>query len=130
MIAEPVARWAAARAQAIAAGSGSGRVFRYRFDHPGAGPELRATHTAEVPLLFGSWRDGGPGERLGGQSPGAGAVAAELVSAWAGVHPSRRSRVAAGRVRGRGRARLRQRRGCAAVRPRGLNRDTTCVQHE
>ncbi len=83
MIAAPVARWASARAQAIAAAGGSGRVFRYRLDHPGAGPHLRATHTAEVPLLFGSWRDGGPGERLGGQSPGAVAVASELVGAWA-----------------------------------------------
>ena len=78
MIGAPVAAWARARA------ADGHRVFRYRFDHPGAGPQLLATHTAEVPLLFGSWRDGGPGERLGGQAPGADAVAAELVRAWAG----------------------------------------------
>jgi para-nitrobenzyl esterase len=84
MVGEPVARWARARAAALAASDGSGRVFRYRFDHPGAGARLKATHTAEVPLLFGSWRDGGAGERLGGQAPGAEAVAAELVGAWAG----------------------------------------------
>ena len=46
------------------------------------GPGAGATHTVEVPLLFGTWRDGGPGERLGGQAPGAGAVAGELVTAW------------------------------------------------
>ncbi len=79
MVAEPLARWAAARAGAVGDRS---VVHRYRVDHPGAGPELGATHTVEVPLLFGTWRDGGPGERLGGQAPGAGAVSAELVTAW------------------------------------------------
>ena len=79
MVADPVARWAAARARAVGDRS---TVHRYRIDHPGAGPELGATHTVEVPLLFGTWRDGGPGERLGGQAPGAGAVSAELVAAW------------------------------------------------
>jgi carboxylesterase type B len=57
-------------------------VYRYRVDHPGAGAQLRATHTVEVPLLFGTWQDGGPGERLGGQASGARAVSAELTSAW------------------------------------------------
>jgi carboxylesterase type B len=79
MVAEPLARWASARAGAVA---GRGSVHRYRVDHPGAGPVLRATHTVEVPLVFGTWKDGGPGERLGGQAPGAGAVSADLVSAW------------------------------------------------
>ena len=78
MFTAPIDRWATARAAA------AGRVFRYRFDHPGAGAQLRATHTAEVPLLFGTWRDGGPGERLGGQAVDAEAVSAELVGAWAG----------------------------------------------
>jgi len=77
MVAAPLARWAEARA-----GSGA-RVYRYRVDHPGAGSQLRATHTVEVPLLFGTWQDGGPGERLGGQWPGAEEVSDELVSAWA-----------------------------------------------
>jgi para-nitrobenzyl esterase len=84
MIGTPVAHWSRARAGAVATGGGGGRVYRYRFDHPGAGPQLRATHTAEVPLLFGSWRDGDAGERLGGQASGAEAVAADLVQAWAG----------------------------------------------
>ncbi|HTP21401.1 MAG TPA: carboxylesterase family protein [Solirubrobacteraceae bacterium] len=79
MIAEPLTRWAAARARAV---GGRSTVHRFRVDHPGAGPQLRATHTVEVPLLFGTWRDRGPGERLAGQAPGAGAVSAELVAAW------------------------------------------------
>jgi para-nitrobenzyl esterase len=73
----PLTLWADARASAGA------RVYRYRVDHPGAGPRLRATHTVEVPLLFGTWRDGGPGERLGGQAPGVEAVAEGLVGRWA-----------------------------------------------
>ena len=77
IVAGPLARWADARAAA------GGRVSRYVVDHPGAGPQLRATHTVEVPLLFGTWGDGGPGERLGGQAPGAGEVAEELVGRWA-----------------------------------------------
>ena len=79
MVAEPLARWASARAGAVGPRS---TVHRYRVDHPGAGPDLGATHTVEVPLVFGTWQDGGPGERLGGQVSGAGAVSADLVSAW------------------------------------------------
>jgi len=76
IVAAPLARWAGDRAGA------GGRVYRYRVDHPGAGPQLRATHTAEVPLLFETWRDGGPGERLGGQAAGVADVARELGGAW------------------------------------------------
>ena len=79
MVAGPLASWCQARA---AAGP---RVYRYRFDHPGGGPRLRATHTAEVPLLFGTWGDGGPGERLGGhldRSHPPGPVAEAMVKAW------------------------------------------------
>jgi para-nitrobenzyl esterase len=76
VVADPVASWARARSQA------GGRVHRYRVDHPGAGPQLRATHTVEVPLLFGTWRDGGPGERLAGQGSGTSEVAAALVETW------------------------------------------------
>lgn len=79
MVAGPLAAWCRARA---AAGP---RVYRYRFDHPGGGPRLRATHTAEVPLLFGTWADGGAGERLGGhadRSHPPGQVADALVKAW------------------------------------------------
>jgi para-nitrobenzyl esterase len=76
MVAGPLAAWCQARA---AAGP---RVYRYRFDHPGGGPSLRATHTAEVPLLFGTWADGEAGERLGGQASGVAPVADALLSAW------------------------------------------------
>ena len=79
MIAEPLTRWASARAEVVGDRSA---VYRYRVDHPGAGPDLGATHTVEVPLLFGTWRDGGPGERLAGQAGGAGEVAGEIIAAW------------------------------------------------
>lgn len=96
MVAGPLATWCQARA-----GAGS-RVYRYRLDHPGGGPRLRATHTAEVPLLFGTWRDGGPGERLGGHATGAAEVADALVAAWAsflhGETPGWRAIGAAGSV--------------------------------
>jgi para-nitrobenzyl esterase len=80
IVAEPVARWAAGRAGAIASRGGS--VYRYRVDHRGAGPVLGATHTVEVPLLFGTWADGGPGERLGGQGSATNEVAGALVESW------------------------------------------------
>ncbi len=79
MVAEPLARWASARAEAVGDRSA---VYRYRVEHPGAGPDLGATHTVEVPLLFGTWRDGGPGERLAGQARGGGEVAGEMIAAW------------------------------------------------
>jgi len=79
MIAEPLARWASARAEAVGDRSA---VYRYRVDHPGAGGALRATHTVEVPLLFGTWRDGGPGERLAGQARGGAEVGGEISAAW------------------------------------------------
>ena len=81
MVAGPAAAWASRRAKALAAGPGT--VHRYRVDHPGAGGTLRATHTVDVPLLFGTWRDGGPGERLGGQAAGSAEVGREIVQAWA-----------------------------------------------
>ncbi len=80
MVAEPLSRWTTARLQAL--GSEQGRVYRYRVDHPGAGPLLRATHTTEVPLVFGTWDDGDAGERLGGQAPGTATVAAQAMSSW------------------------------------------------
>jgi para-nitrobenzyl esterase len=77
IVAAPLERWARARASAGA------HLYRYRVDHPGAGRRLLATHTAEVPLLFGTWNDGGPGERLGGQAPEAAPVAERITQAWA-----------------------------------------------
>jgi para-nitrobenzyl esterase len=76
MVATPVAEWSQARAATGA------RVYRYRVDHPGAGSKLGATHTVEVPLIFGTWRDGGPGERLGGHGGATAEVAQALVAAW------------------------------------------------
>jgi para-nitrobenzyl esterase len=80
MVAGPLERWAQGRVAAVA---GSSRVYRYRVDHPGAGAGLQATHSVEVPLLFGTWADGGAGERLGGQAPGADEVATTLRGSWA-----------------------------------------------
>jgi para-nitrobenzyl esterase len=79
MVAEPLSAWALARA---AAAGPRGAVYRYRVDHPGAGAKLGATHTVEVPLIFSTWDDGGPGERLAGQVPGAREVSGALVTAW------------------------------------------------
>jgi para-nitrobenzyl esterase len=56
----PVQRWSTARAQA------GGAVHRYRIDQPAAEDDLGATHSLSVPLLFGSWRDGGVAQRLAG----------------------------------------------------------------
>jgi para-nitrobenzyl esterase len=81
MFARPVAAWSTARANALA-GTGA-PVYRYRVDHPGAGPAMRATHCVEVPLLFGTWDDAGPGQRLGGAAPGATYVSAAISTAWA-----------------------------------------------
>jgi len=79
MFAGPITSYARARVR-----TSTGRVFTYRFDHPGGGSRLRATHSSEVPLLFGTWRDGGAGERLGGQATGADEVARRLVGSWRG----------------------------------------------
>jgi para-nitrobenzyl esterase len=78
MVAEPVRRLALARAGEAHVAP----VHLYRVDHPGGGPDLGCTHTTEVPLLFGTWDDGGPGERLGGQAGGAAAVSRALTATW------------------------------------------------
>ena len=82
MFVRPVTDWA--RARAATGTHSAGGVYLYRLDHPGAGPVLRATHTAEVPLLFGTWDDDDAGERLGGQAGGADAVSAAMTDAWRG----------------------------------------------
>ncbi len=57
----PVSRYAATRAAAGAT------VHRYRIEHPSPDPDdLGALHTISVPLLFGSWREGGIPRRLAG----------------------------------------------------------------
>jgi para-nitrobenzyl esterase len=80
MVSGPVRDFAHARAAAV--GPAGGRVYRYRIDHRGATGQLGATHTVEVPLLFGTWRDGGAGERLGGAGSDTEPVAEALRAAW------------------------------------------------
>jgi para-nitrobenzyl esterase len=60
----PVDRWSTARARA------GGTVHRYRIEQPAAEDDLGATHSLSVPLLFGSWREGGVARRLAGDGPG------------------------------------------------------------
>ena len=76
MVVGPTARWAAARAAA------GGRVFRYRVDHARADTDLGATHTVDVPLLFGTFDDGGPGARLAGPGPASAAASRAVMAAW------------------------------------------------
>jgi para-nitrobenzyl esterase len=69
----PVGRYAAARAQAGAT------VHRYRIEHPSPDPDdLGALHTISVPLLFGSWRQGGVPRRLAGDGAQTDAVTAAM----------------------------------------------------
>jgi para-nitrobenzyl esterase len=69
----PVRRYAAARAAAGAT------VHRYRIEHPSPDPDdLGALHTISVPLLFGSWRQGGVPRRLAGDGPRTAAVTAAM----------------------------------------------------
>jgi para-nitrobenzyl esterase len=75
MVAGPLREFARARA-------GAGRVFVFRVDHPGGTEGLGATHTVDVPLLFGTWHDGGAGQRLAGAAAGAGPVSEALMAAW------------------------------------------------
>ncbi len=75
MIARPSARWASARAAV------GGRVHRYRVDHSGD-PDLGATHTVEVPLVFGTYDDGGAGTRLAGAGAASAAVSSAMMAAW------------------------------------------------
>ena len=75
MIASPSARWASARAAA------GGRVHRYRVDHAGD-PDLGATHTVDVPLVFGTYDDGGAGTRLAGAGGASAAVSSAMMESW------------------------------------------------
>jgi para-nitrobenzyl esterase len=75
MIASPAARWASARATA------GGSVHRYRVDHSGD-PDLGATHTVDVPLVFGTYNDGGAGTRLAGAGGASAAVSSAMMESW------------------------------------------------
>jgi carboxylesterase type B len=69
----PVRRYATARAAAGAS------VHRYRIEHPSPDPDdLGALHSMSVPLLFGSWREGGVPRRLAGDSPQTASVTAAM----------------------------------------------------
>jgi para-nitrobenzyl esterase len=72
----PVRRYAAARAAA------GGHVHRFRIDHPSAEGDLGAVHSIDVPLLFGTWREGGVAARLAGDGPATAAVTDALVADW------------------------------------------------
>jgi len=72
----PVARWSTARARA------GGTVHRYRIDQPSAEDDLGATHSLSVPLVFGTWRDGGVPTRLAGDGPDTAATTAALQRDW------------------------------------------------
>jgi para-nitrobenzyl esterase len=75
--AAPGRRYARARAGA------GGEVHRYRIDHPSPENDLGAVHSISVPLLFGSWREGGVAARLAGDSPTTAAVTAAIDADWA-----------------------------------------------
>ena len=72
----PVDRYARARARA------SGNVYRYRLDHPSAEDDLGAVHSLDVPLLFGSWREGGVAARMAGTGEATAAVTAAMTADW------------------------------------------------
>jgi para-nitrobenzyl esterase len=62
--AEPIRDYGIARAAAGAT------VHRYRIEHRSPDPDdLGALHSMSVPLLFGSWREGGVPRRLTGDGP-------------------------------------------------------------
>jgi len=73
---EPVARYARARARA------GGQVHRYQLDQHAAEDDLGAVHTLDVPLLFGSWREGGVAARLAGTGPQTAAVSTAMNADW------------------------------------------------
>ena len=72
----PGRRYAAERAAAGA------QVHRYRIDHRSPDGDLGAVHSISVPLLFGSWREGGVAARLAGDGPGTAAVTAAIDDDW------------------------------------------------
>jgi para-nitrobenzyl esterase len=76
MVAGPTDAWARER---LAAG---GTVHRLRIDHAGD-PDLGALHSIDAPLLFGTYGDGGPGERMAGNTPRAEEVSKSFMNAVA-----------------------------------------------
>ena len=56
-------------------------MHRYRVDHAGD-PDLGATHTVDVPLVFGTYDDGGAGTRLAGAAGASAAVSSTMMESW------------------------------------------------
>ena len=56
-------------------------MHRYRVDHAGD-PDLGATHTVDVPLVFGTYDDGGAGTRLAGAGGASAAVSSAMMESW------------------------------------------------
>ncbi len=79
MVARPMANWAAERAVAVA---GKSRVYRYRVEHPGAGPQLQATHTVETPSVLRNLGRRRPGAAARRSGRGDSSVADLLQTAW------------------------------------------------
>jgi para-nitrobenzyl esterase len=75
LFAGPIHEWAARRSAA------GGEVFRYRIDHRGPDPRLGATHTIDVPLVFGTHVHE-IGARAAGSGPSAQAVSDAMIGAW------------------------------------------------
>jgi para-nitrobenzyl esterase len=74
MVERPATRWATQRAGA------GGKVYRLRTDHAGD-PDLGALHSVDVPLLFGTYADGGAGQRMAGDTPAAAEASAAFRAA-------------------------------------------------
>jgi para-nitrobenzyl esterase len=55
-------------------------VYRLRTDHAGD-PDLGALHSVDVPLLFGTYADGGAGQRMAGDTPAAAEASAAFRAA-------------------------------------------------
>jgi para-nitrobenzyl esterase len=72
----PVSAYTRARASA------GGQVHCYRLDQPAAEGDLGAVHSLDVPLLFGSWREGGVAARLAGTGPETAAVTQAMAADW------------------------------------------------
>ena len=71
--------WASARAER---GRRRGRRAPLPRRPSGRRPGASRHPHVEVPLVFGTWHDGGPGERLGGQAAGRRCRCRRMVGAW------------------------------------------------
>jgi para-nitrobenzyl esterase len=75
LFAGPVTSWAQARAEA------GGEVWRYRVEHASSEGSLGATHTIDVPLVFGTYAHE-IGARAAGGDERAAATSRAMVAAW------------------------------------------------